>query len=220
MNSKIYSGKSRPKQKDSTRWWIVGVAAVLIGLGLIIAISWIPVGDPPIGTEKTLGSINAPIIVEEYADFQCPFCGKFSRGTLKQIVDKYVKTGQVQIVFRHYAVLGEESIRAAEAAECASRQDKFWAYYDTLYANQAGENTGAFSDHNLVRFAQALNLDMTAFNTCFTRGQRREMIQLETTLGQQRGVEGVPTLFINGKKVVGAISLPQFETAIGPLLTQ
>ncbi len=219
---------TQPSNTQPSRWrapairWVVGLVAVLIGLVLIVAISLPPSsGDPPFpATGKVLGAPNAPIVLEEYADFQCPFCGQFARGTLRQIEDKYVKNGTVKIVFRHFAKLGEESVRAAEAAECANEQDKFWAYYDTLYANQAGENQGAFSDQNLVKFAQDLGLDVTAFSTCLNSDRYRVPVQAATAEGRQRGVDHVPTLFVNNQKTVGAISLRQFETIISPLLSK
>ena len=167
---------------------------------------------------KVQGDPNAPITLEEYADFQCPACGSFARGTLKQIEEKYVTNGTVKIVFRHFAFIGEESLRAAEATECANEQGKFWEYYDTLFANQAGENAGAFADDKLQGFARGLGLDMTAFDACFSSGKYRAAIQQETANGKLRGVNSTPTLFVNDKKVVGAISMAQFETTIGPLL--
>jgi protein-disulfide isomerase len=197
----------------------VGLIAILIGAGLILLSALPPViRDPRPKDTKTLGDLNAPISVEEYADFQCPFCGQLARGTLRQVEDQYVKNGTVRIVFHHYAVIGQESIQAAIAAECAGEQGRFWEYYDTLYANQAGENQGAFSDQNLSKFAQGLNLDIAAFNACLNGDRYREVVRADTVDGQRRGVEGVPTLFINGRKVVGAISMQQFESAIGPLL--
>ncbi|MBI5566259.1 MAG: DsbA family protein [Chloroflexi bacterium] len=208
------------KSGISPTWWIVGLIAVIVGIGLIAV-----VGLPSIGsarstttTGKVQGDPNAPITLEEYADFQCPACGSFARGTIKQIEEKYVKNGTVKIVFRHFAFIGEESIRAAEATECANEQGKFWEMYDTLFANQGGENVGDFADAKLIGFAQGLGLDMAAFNTCFSSGKYRASVQSETANGQLRGVSSTPTSFLNDKKVVGAISMQQFETSIGPLL--
>ena len=212
--------KSQSKSGISPTWWIVGLVAVIIGIGLIAV-----VGLPAAGRNqalssatKVLGDAKAPVTLEEYADFQCPACDAFARGTLKQIEDKYIKNGTVKIVFHHFAFIGEESIRAAEASECANEQGKFWEMYDTLFANQAGENQGAFADDKLSGFAKGLGLDMAAFSTCFSSGKYRASIQSETANGQLRGVSQTPTLFINDKKAVGAISMQQFETSIGPLL--
>jgi protein-disulfide isomerase len=204
----------------SPTWWIVGLIAVIVGIGLI-AVGCLPQMNAVRTTAmagKVQGLATAPITLEEYADFQCPACGSYARGTIKQIEEKYVQNGTVKIVFHQFAFVGEESIRAAEATECANEQNKFWEMYDTLFANQAGENQGAFADDKLSGFAQELGLNMTAFSTCFSSGKYRASIQSETANGQQRGVSSTPTSFINDKKVVGAISMQQFETAIGSLL--
>lgn len=211
----------RPVKKSSsaTTWWIVGIFGGIIGLGLIVLIS-VPQAaqQHALVTGNSLGDPSAPILVEEYGDFQCPACDQFARQTLPQIESKYVNTGKVRFVFHQYAFIGEESIKAAEASECAGDQNKFWEYYDTLYANQGGENTGAFSDSNLVDFAQQLQLDPTAFTTCLNSNKYESKVTGDTTDGQARGVNQTPTLFINGQKVVGAVSLQQFEAIIGPML--
>jgi len=164
------------------------------------------------------GALDAPIVLEEYADFQCPACGLFARETLRQIEEKYVSQGLVRVVFHHFAFIGEESIRAGEAAECAGEQDAFWPYYDTLFANQAGENFGAFGDAHLFEFAAQLKLDPAAFETCMVENRYRAKVLSETNDGRLRGVNSTPTLFINGQKETGVISLAAFESIVAPLL--
>lgn len=111
-------------------------------------------------------------------------------------------------------MIGPESIRAAEAAACANEQGQFWPYHDTIFANQRGENQGAFSDDALQAFAAALGLDETAFNACLDSDRYRGAVQAETTAGQERGVRSTPTLFINGEKVEGAIPFDQLQPII------
>jgi protein-disulfide isomerase len=211
----------RPIKKKNTAatWWIVGIIAVMVGVALIVLVGMPQAAQQhALVTGNSLGDANAPITVEEYGDFQCPACGQFARQTLPQIESKYVNTGKVRFVFHHDAFIGEESIKAGEAAECAGEQSKFWEYYDTLYANQGGENVGAFSDANLVGFAQQLKLDTAAFTTCLNSGKYRSRVTSDTADASARGVTQTPTLFINGQKVVGALTLQQFELYIGPLL--
>jgi protein-disulfide isomerase len=217
---------SRPVKKKRTglssipaTYWLIGIVAVMVALALIVL-----VGMPAAATERakatgnTLGDANAPVTMEVYADFQCPICGQFDRGTLQQIEDKYVKTGKVKIVFNHFAFIGDESTRAAEASECANAQGKFWEYADTLFNNQAGENQGAFSDANLEKFAQQVGLDMTQYRTCMQNNTYLSKVQASTQNGTARGVNATPTIFINGQVVRGAITLAQFESIAGPLL--
>jgi protein-disulfide isomerase len=205
----------------SPTYWLIGIVAVMVALALIVL-----VGLPAAATNtakavgNSLGDANAPVQVEVYADFQCPICGQFDRGTLKQIEDKYVNAGKVRIIFNHFAFIGDESTRAAEASECANAQGKFWQYADTLFNNQSGENQGAFNDTNLAKFAQQVGLDMTQYQTCMDQHTYLGKIQASSQAAQQRGVDSTPTLFINGQKVVGAITLAKFESIAGPLLRQ
>ncbi|HSD83724.1 MAG TPA: DsbA family protein [Anaerolineae bacterium] len=167
---------------------------------------------------NTLGDVTAPITMEEYVDFQCPACGDFARGTLQDIKEKYVKSGQVKMVLHHYPFIGEESTRAAEASECANDQGKFWEYADVLFQNQAGENQGAFADAKLEGFAEELKLDMDEFKACLADRRHLPTIQASVQEGTERGINSVPTLFINGQMVRGGISLKQFEQYLTPYL--
>ncbi len=219
---------TRPIKKKQTglaaipaTYWLIGIVAVMVAIALIVLI-----GLPQVATQSAkatgnvLGDASAPVTMEVYADFQCPICGQFDRTTLKDIEDKYVKTGKVKIVFNHFAFIGAESTRAAEASECANAQGKFWEYSDTVFNNQAGENQGAFSDANLAKFAQQVGLDMTQYNTCMQQDTYLGKVQTSTQNGTARGVNSTPTVFINGAKAVGAISLAQFESIAGPSLRQ
>jgi cyclophilin family peptidyl-prolyl cis-trans isomerase len=122
-----------------------------------------------------------------------------------QLEEKYVKTGQMKFVYRHMAFLGDESQWAAEASECAGDQGKFWEYHDKLFASQQGENQGAFSKDNLKKFAADLKLDTTKFNQCLDSGQFTEKVKKATQDAQQLGVQGTPTVFINGINIPGQL---------------
>jgi len=126
----------------------------------------------------------------------------------------YAGSGLVRFEYKNFAVIGPESIRAADAAACANKQGQFWPYHDTLFANQRGENQGAFRDDTLQAFAAALGLDEAAFNACLDSGRYRDEVQAETAAGQERGVRSTPTLFINGEKVEGAIPFDQLQPMI------
>lgn len=116
--------------------------------------------------------------------------------------------------YKHFAFIGAESTQAAEAAECANEQGQFWPYHNTLFANQRGENVGAFRDAALKNFAVAIGLDEAAFNECLDSGRHSQVIQTEIAEGRERGVESTPTLFINGERINGAIPFDQLKTLI------
>lgn len=171
-------------------------------------------------SDQFLGNPDAPVTIVEFSDFQCPFCGRFFQAVLPQIIEKYVKTGKVKFVYRDFAFLGEESQWAAEAAECAHEQGKFWEYHDYLFNHQQGENQDAFSKANLKRFAEAVGLDMAMFNGCFDSQKYQDEVRKDSSDGRRLGVSGTPTNFINGKAVVGALPFEEFEKMIEAELTK
>jgi protein-disulfide isomerase len=201
----------------------VSIVAVLA----VVALIWIgnAASQPPVTTQPapitqsghTRGQASAPVVIEEWADFQCPACGQFARSTEPALLANYVAKGQVAIVFHHMAFLGLESNWAAEAAECAGEQGKFFEYHDKLYASQAGENRGAFSKDNLKRFGTEIGL-APPFAACVDSGRYAQAVRDDTKVGEGRGVNATPTLFINGRKIEGAASFDQLKAIIEPLL--
>lgn len=161
-----------------------------------------------------LGNPAAKVVLVEYGDFQCPFCGRFFKTTEQELKDSYVKDGTAAFVWRDFAFLGEESFRAAEASRCAGEQGKFWEYHDHLFNNQRGENEGAFADAILKRFAKDINLDQTKFNACFDAGKYSEAVKEQSNEGRNLGVNGTPATFVNGKLISGAVPFAVFQQAI------
>jgi protein-disulfide isomerase len=157
------------------------------------------------------GSESAPVTIVELADFQCIYCGKFWKETLPRIEESHIKTGQVRFVYRHFAILGEQSAAAAQAADCAGDQGKFWAYHDVLLASQGPL---AFMEQNLKRYAKELRLDGVAFNQCLDSGKYAQKVEAETGVGTMLGLRGTPSFFINGRLLVGAHPYEIFRVLI------
>jgi protein-disulfide isomerase len=165
------------------------------------------------------GDPNAPVKIIEYSDFQCPYCDKFSKETEQQLVDAYVATGKVYFEYRSFGeFIGPESLRSAEAAYCAGDQNKFWEMHDLIFANQNGENQGAFTDKRLTAFAQKLGLEMGAFNDCFTSSKYAARVKQDGLDGAKAGVQATPSFVINGKLLEGAQPFSAFKTEIDALL--
>ena len=135
----------------------------------------------------------------------------------RRIDESYLTTGKVRIGYQHFAFLGLESNWAAEASECAADQNMFWEYHDLLYANQNGENQGAFNDAKLEGFAQQLGLNMDTYKACMADRRHLTKIQRSNQYAQSHGVTGTPTLFVNGVMVNGN-SLADIEKALLPFL--
>jgi len=165
-------------------------------------------------TRHFRGDPNASVTIVEFADFQCPFCGRFATGAGRQIEETYVQQGQVRMGYQHFAFLGPESLWAAEASECAAEQGKFWEYHDYLFEHQAGENQGAFTRDNLKVFAANLGLDTELFNSCLDTSKYADVVQNETASVQALGVRSTPSFLLNGRPLVGAQPFEVFQQYI------
>ncbi len=147
---------------------------------------------------RVLGDPNAPVHVIEWGDYQCPACRTFEQRFFPTVLEQYIATGKVRWEFRDFAFIGPESRRAAEAAYCALDQGKFWEFHAALYANQTGENVGAFSDRRLEEIARVVGLDVTAFRSCLRDGTHADDVQQMVREAQSLGVRATPSFSVNG----------------------
>ena len=168
-----------------------------------------------IGPGHPKGAETAPVMIEEFSDFQCAYCGKFSRETLPRLIDAYVDTGKVRWVFRHYAILGPGSKAAAEASACAGAQGQFWPYHDRLFVVQGQR---AFNRESLLHMAQELQLDVSDFTRCLDTGRFRAQVEGETSAAVALGLEGTPGFIINGRSIAGALPFDVFQSVIDAAL--
>jgi protein-disulfide isomerase len=158
-------------------------------------------GDP------VRGPASAKVTIVEFSDFQCPYCAK-ATGEVKQILDKYPK--DVHFLFKQFPLdIHSQAALAAEASLAAQAQGKFWEMHDKLYAN--------FRSINKVRileWAQELGLDMTRFKTDLDSHKYLARVMAEEKQGEDAGVEGTPTFYINGKKLNSAFEFATIEPVI------
>ncbi|MFH1134169.1 MAG: thioredoxin domain-containing protein [Nanoarchaeota archaeon] len=156
------------------------------------------------------GSADAPVTMIEFSEYQCPYCARFVQQTLPQIEEKYIKTGKVKHIFRDFPLgFHQNAQKAAEAAECAGEQGKYYEMHDKLFANQADLGVD-----NYKKWAQELGLNTGDFNTCLDSGRMAAEIQKDMADGQAAGVRGTPAFLINGQLVSGAQPFASFETVI------
>jgi protein-disulfide isomerase len=170
------------------------------------------------GEGRVLGDPDAPVTVIEYADFQCPVCKRAESSILAHIERDYVLDGRVKIEFRMYPFLGPESWHAAQAAEAAQEQGKFWEYHDALFNAQERENSGAFSHDRLVELAREVALDVPRFEATLGANTYLEPLRDEAQAARDAGVESTPTFFVNGEKIAGAQPYGEFQQAIDAAL--
>jgi protein-disulfide isomerase len=180
--------------------WIGSLVFVAVAIILILVLPKLFDGKVKIPNPNgtNMGDANAPVKVEEYSDFQCPYCGIFALDAEPSIIEKYVATGKVYVTYVPFSFLGPESVRSAEAAYCAADQNKFWEFKEKLFLNQGAENAGVFSDARLERFAAESGLNMNSFRDCFSSGKFAQKVQDDLAGGKERGVQGTPYFFVNG----------------------
>lgn len=158
------------------------------------------------------GNKNAPITIVEFSDYQCPFCARFHE-TMLTVMKNY--PDKVRWVFKHFPLdsIHPYARKAAEAAECAGEQNKFWEYTDNIYANQASLNT----DYLSVAAKQA-GLNINKFDSCLASGKFSNKVNADFQQGQNIGVRGTPGNFINGQSLPGAVPYSTIEGMIKSLL--
>jgi len=165
--------------------------------------------------EPYLGDENAEILIVEFSDYACPYCGKFAIETLPKIFENF----NVKLVFKDFPLPthGEVAIKAHEAANCAGEQGKYWEYHDVLFSRQSEwkKNSSKF-----VEYAKMLGLNVEEFRACLDSGKYREEVLQDREEGIKLGVRGTPTLFVNGQKVTGALPYQDFEKILREIQTR
>ncbi len=178
----------------------------------------VPSSPPSAGTGlpsdgNRLGSADAKVIVEYWADYQCPFCSKFAQETIPQLVSR-IEDGTIALVHRDYAFIGPESIDASLAVRCAARDGKYWAMHDAVYAAQDGENEGAFARPKLAAIATSIGLDGAALETCLDDHEVLVEVLADTAEAVRIGIESTPTIIVNGKRFLGVPGIAELTAAV------
>ncbi len=184
-----------------------------------------PLPAEPISLEGAVlrGNADAPLVLLEFSDFQCPYCGRFTRDTLPALERDYIDTGKVRLAFRHLPLsIHPFAEKAAESAACAGRQGQFWPMHDALFLDQQH-----LDGPNLSERAVRLHLDEPAFEACLSGGAA-DAVARDAELARALGVSGTPAFFLGrpeaGARVTltdrlsGAQPLAQFAAVIDRLL--
>jgi protein-disulfide isomerase len=165
-------------------------------------------GDP-----LALGKPDAPVVLVEYADYQCSFCGRFNRETKPDLVKKYVDDGTLRIEFRNFTIYGADSERAARASWAAGRQGKFWQLHDELYAKT--RKGDALAEDKLVELARTAGVpDLDKFRTDLNPPAAEQALKKDQEEGYQIGVQSTPSFLVNGRPIAGAQETRLFEQTI------
>ena len=168
-----------------------------------------------------MGSPNAKITIVEFGDYQCTFCYKFHDETMKKITDEYIKTNNVNFIYKDFPLNGKQSILASEAVYCAQKQNKFWEYHNTLYTNWGGENTGWITENVLLGFARDLEMNLDDFSQCLGNSEFRQKVLDNEQFGREIGINATPSFLIFNDneiyRIIGAQPFEKFEQAFQKL---
>lgn len=159
------------------------------------------------------GRADAPVVMVEYADFKCGFCGKFARDTEPGLVKKYVDDGTLRIEWRNFPIFGKDSERAARAAWAAGRQDRFWQFHEAAYAEGAKEK--GFGDARLKELAKEAGVkDTGRFLADAGSGAAADAVRKDQEEAYGLGAASTPSFLVNGRPISGAQPDRVFRQAI------
>jgi len=179
-----------------------------------------------------VGPKNAKVVVIEFSDFQCPYCGA-SEGTHQGLIQQFkardpsweaavpkilelAEAGKIKFVYRDFPLSGHQyAQKSAEASECADEQGKYWDYHKMLFENQ-----DALTNDDLKGYASDLGLDTDKFNECLDTGMMADEVRKDFSEGTSYGVSGTPAFFINDQEISGAQPFSAFESIINSELAK
>jgi len=173
----------------------------------------VPAEPVRIDGSPTLGVASARLAIVEFADFQCPACRVFATTVKPSIVKEYVETGRVKLVFKHFplSAIHPHAKRAAHAAACAFRQDRFWEMHDTLFTARS------FEDTVLQNAAQALGLELTQYGTCLRDVGVDSSIDADKSQGDALEVGGTPTFYFGTIRPDGRVQVTKVVSGVSSL---
>ena len=196
----------------------------------------VDVGTHPNPNDNAMGDPNAPIKIEEFSDFQCPFCERFHNETEPLLQQYYIETGKVYFVYRSMGNWVSQNIGGARtesrdaiaAAYCAGDQNKFWDMHAHLFGNVLGEDVGSFTDKRLVEIAKVAGVNMDEFSACYDSGKYLDRTQQDFDDGRAANVNGTPgflvTWTVDGetktKLIEGAQPFTTFQVELEAILSE
>lgn len=184
---------------------------------------------PQIDDDVILGDPQAAVTIFIFSDYQCPFCGKFFKESELLIRKNYVETGKAKMVYKDLALAGPESIAAAQAAECAKDQGKYWAYHDAIFEIEIkeletlgnNEHTGNLNKETFKKIASNLKMNTDEFLACFDSQKYAAEVEKDTKEANPIMERlATPTIFINDKMIQGAYPYNVFSQAIDEALSK
>lgn len=209
--------------------WLIGASVAIVAIVVTIIVLneqrtvSAPVAQPDVPIDwinrTSLGSPDAPVVVQLWEDFLCPACQTFSRTVKPQIVEEYVQTGKVRLVFNHFPLQQHApgSFLTALAAECAADQNLFWPYHDKAFQVISVEQQRGATYEKLTEFARASGLNVNDFQACMTAQRHQPAINASLAQAGQLGLRFTPSIIVDGQLLENS-SYPSIKAAIDTAL--
>jgi protein-disulfide isomerase len=226
------ASKKTQAKHGKSQTWIIMITTVVV-LVLILAIVAIVFqnqkhssdgakggGDGAIqyDHQPALGAKDAPVKVAEFGDYRCMYCRQFELDVFPKLKKDFIDTGKVRFYFMNYTILGTGSVLAADASEYiyAKHPEKFWDFHRLVYENQGPETEEWVTTDLLVKLAkQAVpDLDVNGFKWALDQGTYKDAIKKDIEMGKAAGVQGTPTVYINGKMASDPLDYNQLKEDI------
>lgn len=221
INEVSSSERIRPMKENVYSWLIIGILVIQVGLLLFLiqkarTLEQLFGPQPPILVDRVpdergheTGPKAALVTIVEFADYQCPYCNAAVE-PVKVLLSKY--SDSIRFIYRHFPLeMHSDAFQAAEAAECAGEQGRFWEMHEILLANQK-----ALGFEFLQDYAKNIGLDQNQFLECLESGRTSALVKQDIGDGMKYGVSGTPTFYVNQRMVVGLAGL---ESAIEDVIT-
>jgi protein-disulfide isomerase len=220
---------AKTKTSSLTPFYIVIGVVALIGVG-ILAYQTFASGSPatePVAVDIDpaelarspgigIGREDAPVVIYEFADFQCPGCASFASFVAPLIKERLVDQGLVRYVYYDFPLISihPHAFLAARAGRCANEQDRFWDYHDVLYARQSRWAAMRDATAYFAEIAGELGLNRSQFDSCLRSDRYAEEVTRNLRLGESLGVQGTPTLFVNGRRLPNIPAYSDLEAMV------
>ena len=166
--------------------------------------------ETAVDDDAVRGKDDAPVTIIEFSDYECSYSKRFYTDTLGQLDEQYIKTGKAKLVFRDFPLsFHKNAQKAAEAAECAKEQGKYYQMHDLLFENGVHGGIASFKE-----YAKELKLNADKFDECLQSGKMAREVQMDLRDGQALGVRGTPAFLINGQLLSGTQPFSKFKQLI------
>lgn len=161
-------------------------------------------GEPLVGTVSETNDYgivfnpDATLQIDIWEDFQCPYCNFFEQAN-GSYVDQLIRNNEAKVVYHMASFLGQESVRASNASYCSVEQGRFLDFHKAIYNVQGAENSGLFSNENLIAIGEKLGITSQKFKDCVNKNEFGDSVKRVAESMPKNKVQGTPTIFINGK---------------------